>query len=203
MRLQVFRPPGLAVLLCLFVSAVPMARVNTSRADADQMLRKLALIQMNGLSARPASRKTAVTESEVNSFLAFHARSEIPAGIIDPAVSIDEAGQIAGTAIVDLDEVKKAQQASSSAAGMLALVSGRVPVEARGVLTTHAGSARFQLQSATVSGVPVPKTVLQQVVAYYTRGPATPDGIDLDAPFELPARIREIQTGKGQAVVVQ
>jgi hypothetical protein len=166
------------------------------------MLRKLALVQMNGLSARPASRRTAFTESEVNSFLAFHARSEIPAGIIDPAVSIDEAGQIAGTAIVDLDEVKKAQQ-GSDAAGMLALVSGRVPVEARGVLRTHAGSARFELQSATVSGVPVPKTVLQQVVAYYTRGPATPDGINLDAPFELPARIREIQTGKGQAVVIQ
>lgn len=202
MRLPVSGPFRLAILLSLLASAAPLARVNTSRADADQMLRKLALVQMNGLSARPASRRTAFTESEVNSFLAFHARSEMPAGIIDPAVSIDEAGQIAGTAIVDLDEVKKAQQ-GSSAAGMLALVSGRVPVEARGVLRTHAGTARFELQSATVNGVPVPKTVLQQVVAYYTRGPATPDGIDLDAPFELPARIREIQTGKGQAVVIQ
>jgi hypothetical protein len=202
MRLSRSRPLRLALLLSLLAPAVLLARVTTSRADADQMLRKLALIQMNGLSARPASRRTAVTESEVNSFLAFHARSEIPAGIIDPAVSIDEAGQIAGTAIVDLDEVKKAQQ-GSSAAGMLALVSGRVPVEARGVLKTHAGSARFELQAATVSGVPVPKAVLQQVVAYYTRGPATPDGLDLDAPFELPARIREIQTGKGQAVVIQ
>jgi hypothetical protein len=202
MRLQVFRPFRLAIILSLVASAVTLARVNTSRADADQMLRKLALIQMNGLSARPAARRTAVTESEVNSFLAFHARSEIPAGIIDPAVTIDEAGQIAGTAIVDLDEVKKAQQ-GSGAAGMLALVSGRVPVEVRGVLRTQAGSARFEMQSTTVSGVPVPKSVLQQVVAYYTRGPATPNGLDLDAPFELPARIREIQTGKGQAVVIQ
>jgi hypothetical protein len=191
----------LAILLLVFTSAAPLARVNTSKADADQMLRKLALIQMNGLSAQPASRRTPVTESEVNSFLAFHARAELPAGIIDPAVTIDDAGQISGTAVVDLDEVKKAQQGSG--AGMLALVSGRVPVEARGVLRTHAGSAQFELQSATVSGVPVPKSVLQQVVAYYTRGPATPDGIDLDAPFELPARIREIQTGKGQAVVIQ
>jgi hypothetical protein len=201
MRLRTSQLLQLALALVMSASASPSARVTTSKADADQMLRKLALIQMNGLSARPASRRTAVTEGEVNSFLAFHARPELPAGIIDPAVTIGEAGEIAGTAIVDLDEVKKAQQ--GGAAGMLSLVSGRVPVEARGILRTHAGTAEFDLQSTTIGGVPVPKSVLQQVVAYYTRGPATPEGVDLDAPFELPARIREIQTAKGQAVVIQ
>ena len=59
------------------------------------------------------------------------------------------------------------------------------------------------LESATISGVPVPKTVLQQVVSYYSRTPEDPDGIGLDDAFELPAQIQEIRVQPGQAVVVQ
>jgi hypothetical protein len=54
-----------------------------------------------------------------------------------------------------------------------------------------------------VSGVPVPKPLLQEVVSYYSRSPELPAGIDLEAPFELPARIREIRTQKGQALIIQ
>ena len=43
----------------------------------------------------------------------------------------------------------------------------------------------------------VPKTVLQELVSYYSRTPENPDGINMDDPFELPARIREIRVGTG------
>ena len=37
----------------------------------------------------------------------------------------------------------------------------------------------------------------------YSRTPENPNGINMDDPFELPSKIREIQVGKGEAVVVQ
>ena len=60
------------------------ADVQRTRADADQLLRKIALIATHGLSAQKKSLRTPVTENELNSFLEFHARSEIPAGVLEP-----------------------------------------------------------------------------------------------------------------------
>jgi hypothetical protein len=202
MRIPVPRARALALLLIGTIMTVcAAADVARSKADADAMLRKIAIIATHGLADRPAARQTAVTEREVNSFLAFHARSEIPPGVMDPAVSIDDAGRLTGRAIVDLDEVRKARQ--GDAFGVLSLVSGRVPVEATGVLRTAGGSGQFTLETASVSGVPVPKALLQEVVSYYSRSAENPAGIDIEAPFELPVNIREIQTRKGEAIVVQ
>ena len=49
----------------------------------------------------------------------------------------------------------------------------------------------------------MPKAVLQELVGYYTRGAAHPDGVSLDEPFDLPAGIREITVQPGRAIIVQ
>jgi hypothetical protein len=194
---------GFAVVLGVMLAAASLdADVSRSRQHADQMLRKIAVIATHGLAQRPAARRTPVTEAELNSFLAIHARNDIPAGVVDPVVAIDAAGRVTGRALVDLDEVKKAR-GDTGGFSVMSLLSGRVPVEATGVLRTAKGVGQFQLESAHVSGVPVPKALLQEVVSYYSRSEESPSGIDLEAPFELPVGIREIQTLKGQAIVVQ
>ena len=65
------------------------------------------------------------------------------------------------------------------------------------------GVAWFELESATLSGVPIPKSLLQELVAYYSRTPANPRGLNIDDPFPLPAGIRRIDVLPGRAVVVQ
>jgi hypothetical protein len=82
-------------------------------------------------------------------------------------------------------------------------LTGRVPVTATGLLRTANGRARFDLESASIGALPVPKLLLQEIVAYYSKSPSKPAGISLDDEFELPARIREIQVDRGQAIVVQ
>jgi hypothetical protein len=190
----------LAVCATLSLAAVVVrADVPGSKVDADQMLQKIALITTNGLAERPAPRSTTVTEGEVNSFLAIHARKDLPAGVIDPVIKIAPAGRVVGTATVDLDAVRKARGDS----GLMSLLSGRLPIQAAGVLRTSNGVGKFELQEAWVSSIPVPKALLQEIVAHYSRTPESPEGINLDAPFELPVGIREIRTGQGQAIVVQ
>lgn len=172
-----------------------------SRADADALQTKLLQIATNGLAQKPVSRKTAVSEREVNAFLRTHAAESLPKGVIDPLVTILPDGHLTGKALVDLDEVRTSKERGTFSPWTL--LRGRVPVEASGLLRTENGVGAFTLESATVGGVPVPKSVLQELVAYYSKSESQPDGVNFEAPFRLPARIREIRTSLGQALVVQ
>ena len=102
---------------------------------------------------------------------------------------------------MDLDAVRAQKQRGWL--DPLAYLTGRLPLTASGVLITQDGIGRFQLESAAISGVTVPKTVLQELLSFYSRTPEDPDGINMDDPFELPSRIREIRVGKGDAIVIQ
>lgn len=210
-RSRVNATAAAAVAVAVIAGTAALADSARTRRDADQMLRKIALITSHGLTAQaatssaaappPPTRSTTVTERELNSFLAFHGRDGLPAGVLDPAVQIAPAGRLTGRAIVDLDQVRKAQKAEGYSA--MSLLTGRLPVQATGVLRTSNGVGKFELQEAWVSNIPIPKTLLREIVSHYSRGPDAPEGIDLEAPFELPVGIREIRTGEGQAIVVQ
>ena len=153
--------------------------------------------------AQPAlSQQLAILENELNSYLRYELREEVPAGVTEPTITILGDGRVAGSAVVDLDAVKQSRQ-STSWFDPMRLLSGKLPVTASGVLQTQQGTGRFTLESAEISGIPVPKTVLQQVVSYYSRSAQNPNGVNLDDAFELPARIREIRVQPGQAIVVQ
>jgi hypothetical protein len=82
-------------------------------------------------------------------------------------------------------------------------LSGRLPVTVSGRLQAADGLARFELESATVSSVPIPRTLVQELVTYYSRTPQNPRGLNLDDPFPLPSRIRQIDVRRGEAVVIQ
>ena len=82
-------------------------------------------------------------------------------------------------------------------------MTGRLPLTASGLLITQNGVGRFQLESAEISGIAIPKSLLQELLAYYSKSADKPSGISMDDPFELPARIKEIRVGKGEAMVVQ
>jgi hypothetical protein len=194
-------------LALLFVTlavagAVAAADVRASKRDADLLRQKVATINAHGDRPAKQGRRTTITENEVNSYLVYDAREQLPAGVVEPSLTIVGTGRLAGRAVVDLDAVRKAK-ASASILDPTNYLTGRLPVTATGVLTTNNGIGRFQLESATVGGVPVPKILLQEIVSYYSRTPDNPSGIGLDDPFALPARIREIQVERGQAIIVQ
>jgi hypothetical protein len=142
-----------------------------------------------------------VSDAEINSYLRFHARDQIPVGILEPTLSAIGGGRVGGRAIVDLDAVRKQKERGwLDPAGYL---TGQLPLVVTGTLTTNAGMGRFQLEAAEISGMTIPKTVLQELLTYYSRTPEDPDGINMDDPFELPSRIREIKVGTAQATIVQ
>jgi hypothetical protein len=186
----------------LIAAAVVAADQRGSKHDAELLKQKVASITEFGDHPSKQLRRTAVTESEVNAYLGYDARSQLPAGVVDPAVSILGTGRLSGRAVVDLDAVRRAK-ASQSWFDPTNYLTGKLPVIATGRLQTSNGIGRFELESATVGGVPIPKLLLQEIVTYYSRTAQNPSGFNIDDPFSLPARIREIQVERGQAIIVQ
>ncbi len=173
-----------------------------SKHDAELLRQKVAIITAEAEKPSKAGRRTTVTENEVNGYLTHDAGDQIPAGVVEPAVSILGTGRLSGRAVVDLDAVRR-QRNPTSLLDPMNYLTGRLPVAATGVLKTNNGVGQFSVESASISGLPIPKLLLQEIISYYSKSPERPSGISIDDPFALPARIREIQVERGQAIIVQ
>lgn len=172
------------------------------RRDAELLKQKVAAITAHAERPNRQIRRTTVTENEVNAYLVYDALGQLPTGVVEPAVRILGTGRISGRAVVDLDAVRK-QHSSASLLDPTSYLTGRLPVTATGVLTTAKGVGRFALESASAGSVPIPKFLLQEIVSYYSKTADNAAGISLDAPFALPARIRDIRVERGQAIIIQ
>lgn len=174
------------------------------RKDADSLERKLAAILERGAAAsqrkaRPV--RTPLTDREVNAYFRYQGQEYLPVGVVDPRITIAGADRVEARAMVDLDAVRNAKARAWS--DPLAWVTGALELRAAGRIVAADGMGRLQLESATLAGVPIPKSLLQEVVSYYSRTPDTPDGFRLDQPFALPHHIREVVLQRGTAVIVQ
>ena len=107
-----------------------------------------------------------------------------------------------GVATVDLEALGK-RRATGGALDIWSYLGGKVPVAVTGTLRAHDGRGQFEMKSAEVAGVPVPKALVQELVSIYASSPEEKKPISLDSSFELPAKIRSIDVGRGQLVVVQ
>jgi hypothetical protein len=190
------------VAVLVLSAAVAAQSVSTTQAHADQFQQKLQQIVNNGNSESATVRRTTVTQTEANAYLKVRGPELLPLGVTDATVAAVGAGRLNGRAVVDLDLIRE----KKSSGGLLdpkTYLTGRLPVTANGILHTRAGAVRFELESATVGGIPIPKSFLQEIVSYYTRSSDYPNGISLDQVYDLPANIKEIQVGHGNAIVVQ
>ena len=194
--------PIAAAILCAALSAGGPGPL--SKADATRFQAKLAQIERNGDQPRRGKtppRTTLVSDAEINSYLKFLAGAQVPVGIADPALHAAGNGRVTGEAVVDLDAVRTQKRRAWT--DPLAYLTGRMPITAAGLLTTQNGVGRFQLESAQISGLSIPKSLLQELLSYYSRTAETPNGINMDDPFQLPAAIQEIRVGEGVATIVQ
>ena len=194
---------GIAIGL-LLASAQQGIESRFTKTEGDRFQTKLSKIVALGNTprgARHTPQSITVSDIEVTSYLRFHAKDQVPVGIVDPVLNAQGEGIVTGRAIVDLDVVRK--QRERGWLDPMGYLTGRLPLNVRGRLTTQNGVGRFLLESAELSGVNVPKSLVQELLTFYSRTPDDPDGINMDDPFQLPAQIREIRVAPGTATIVQ
>jgi len=193
---------ALILFLALFAVASLQGAAAVSRQQADVFEKKIETIERHGATSPRPSKRTPVTESEINSWFAYRSDPVLPEGLTKPSLTIVGNGQVSGSATLDLDAVARSRQ-SGRTFDIWNLVSGRMPVTVEGIVRTRGGRGRFELREAWVAGIPVPQRIVQELLSYYSRTENHPSGRRLDEDFELPAGIQAIEMSPGAAVVVQ
>ena len=193
-----------AILLggCLVAGATLRAAVALTPQLAEAFEQKIVAVQANADTEAKAPRPTHFTEDETNSYLKFKSGPLLPTGLTEPAITMHGEGRVTGRAIVDLDIVRQ-KQSSGGWFDPASYLAGKLPVSAVGRVVTADGKGRFELERADISGVPVPKSLLAQMVNYFTRTADNPQGSSIDDTFELPAEIRRVEVATGRFTVVQ
>jgi len=184
------------------------ALVSVSTADvltpqlADAFEKKIVLVQKLAGETSSKTRATSFTQPETNSYLKYKAGALLPTGLTQPELTIIGGGKVSGRAIVDLDVVRQ-KQSSGGWFDPTSYLTGKLPVTASGRIVTWDGKGKFELERAEVSGVPIPKQFLAQMVNFFTRTADNPKGSSIDDTFELPAAIRRIDVDASRWTVHQ
>ncbi len=191
------------VVLALAVTAAAAtlhAAATASRQQADSLARKITQITQRGTQVKVASARTEVSEDEVNSWFVFRGRPYLPEGVTNPNLTMLGAGAMRGAVTVDLEALGK-RRSKGGPLDLWSYLGGKVPVAVTGTLRARDGRGQFEMKSAEMAGVPVPKALVQQLLSIYTSSSDAP--LSMDASFELPAKNQSIDVGQGQLVVVQ
>jgi hypothetical protein len=170
-----------------FGAAVVFAGVDpVSRLDAARLQVKIDKINKNVAGLRSAAPlRTPVTEAELNSYLRYELGDKLPPGVKDPWVSMLGSNRVSGRAIVDLAQVSQGHKST----GMMDpynYLTGSVPITADGVLTSKNGVASFVLESGKIASLGPFRWDASEIVTYYSKSAAVPEGVSIAKPFPLP-----------------
>ena len=198
-----------SIWVLLLLSGVGLGALQAaavSQQQADAFSKKMAIVKQQGTpgaqSRSQSPRRTPFTETELNSWFAYRSGEVMPAGVSEPRVTLVGNGKVKAAATVDLEAIAK-QRSSGRVLDPWSYLGGRLPVTLSGVLRTENGMGRFDLEEAAISGIPVPASVLADIVSYYSRTSDDPEGVRLNDNFKLPSQIKQIEMGAGQGVIVQ
>lgn len=195
------RALGLGLLAVTILLPV-LHGAGVSKQQAESLARKITRIEKHASAKPRVPLRTPMTESEVNSWFTYNAPPLLPTGVAQPKLTMVGNRRVIGVATVDLDAVAKTRR-SGRTFDVWNLIGGRVPVSVSGLIHAERGRARFEMESAEISGVPVPRRIVEEMVSYYTRTENHPNGLDLNSYFALPAGIQQIEITPGNAIVVQ
>lgn len=191
-----------SIVTALILTGAVVNAAALTRQLSDTFAKKIVLVQKMSGEKSAKNRPTSFTQDETNSYLKFGAGDLMPTGLTQPEITMLGQGKVAGKAVVDLDIVRQ-KQSSGGWFDPTSYLTGKLPVTASGRIVTWDGKGKFELDRAELSGVPIPKSFLAQMVNFFTRTANNPRGSSIDDTFELPAKIKRIDVEQGRFVLHQ
>src|SRR5690242_11040412 len=194
---------ALVTLIVLLVTGgAPAADSVVSPVNAQAMVEKLAALEKRAKLGKPPRKvPMSVSESELNSYLNLTRGSEMPKGLSDVMVRFEQ-DRLMARGMLDLDQLRGRAQPIEGLDGLLGFLSGKVPVEMTGRLRiVSEGVGAFAIDDARLATVPVPVTVIEQLVVWATTSAESPQGFDIHSPFRLPYALRRVRLEPGRALL--
>jgi hypothetical protein len=142
---------------------------------------------------KPGSSRVVISEAELESYLLYSLKDEIPAQIDSADVQLEQ----------DTVALDTQLTFTSNATGnpvVDALIGGTHTLFLQGKLIAHQARGKFDLQDIRVDGIPVPNILIQALFKRYVK-PKYPD-VDLNEPFDLPWGIRELKLDPSKVTVI-
>ena len=179
--------------------------VETKPSSIDQgeiLKEKVEQLIANGELDPVPPKTTRFTEAELNTILNGQIADWIPNGLSEPQVRLLGKDRFSLRVIVDIDEFKRRRKRPQSA-GPLNFFSGKMPALIRGDLITKDGKGQFKLQSTEINGIPLPRALALDLLSTDTQTRRHPEGFDIEKPFDLPAKIRQLHINTAEIFVIQ
>jgi len=196
---------GIACLLVIAIAGVVVFRTIAAKEEprkngvsekaAKSLQQKIDAIQdaENNPKHKPGSTRVEVSEVELESYLLYSLKEDIPAQVDSADVQLAQDTVALDTQITF----------SSNATGnpvFDALVGGTHNLFVKGKLVAREHRGKFDLLEVRVDGIPVPNVLIQSLMKRYVQ-PKYPD-VDLNEPFDMPWGIQELKLEQGKATVI-
>jgi hypothetical protein len=200
---------GLVLLICLAPQALAQSGAVAPRdsarplSAAESLQRKLESLK-NSPPAKGPARVVELSDVELTEYFNTTLRAKLlQGGVSDARLQIDR-DRLQGSAVVDLDLVRRRLPEGVGGGGLLnplSYLSGKVPSDFSGRLVSNGGFASFDLEGVHFGPVTVPVSVVSQMIASSTKNSENPGGVDIHAPFRLPYAIKRVRLQPGKALI--
>jgi hypothetical protein len=186
---------GVIVFGTIAAKEEPRKNTQVSEKAAKSLQQKIDAIQNaeNDPKHKPGSTRVEVSDVELESYLLYSLKEDIPAQIDSADVQLAQDTVALDTQITF----------SSNATGnpvVDALVGGTHNLFVKGKLVAREHRGKFDLLEVRVDGIPVPNLLIQSLMKRYVQ-PKYPD-VDLNEPFDMPWGIQELKLEQDKAIVI-
>jgi len=186
---------GVIVFGTIAAKEEPRKNTQVSEKAAKSLQQKIDAIQNaeNDPKHKPGSTRVEVSDVELESYLLYSLKEDIPAQIDSADVQLAQDTVALDTQITF----------SSNATGnpvVDALVGGTHNLFVKGKLVAREHRGKFDLLEVRVDGIPVPNLLIQSLMKRYVQ-PKYPD-VDLNEPFDMPWGIQELKLEQDKAIAI-
>jgi hypothetical protein len=177
-----------------FVVESAPAQLEISERTAQVLQGKIdAIRKADKTPGRTASETVEVSEAELEAYVLYSLREEIPARVDSIDVQLTP-----GTVAADTKMTFGNSPTNNPLIDVL--ISGSHRLFVKGKLEARGGKGKFSLEEAAVDRIPVPIILIETLVDKYVK-PKYPD-VKLDEPFGMPWGIEDLTVTQGKATIV-
>src|SRR5688572_33151539 len=169
------------------------AEAEVSERIAKALEAKIDLIQNSGAAEGRKPEEMEVLETELESYVLFILKEDIPAKLETFDVQLGP-----GTVAADTRMTFSPNGTGNPLIDVV--IAGTHDLFVKGSLAAANGKGKFVLEQVRLDGIPVPNILIESLISRYVK-PKYPD-VDLNEPFEMPWGIDALTISPGKVTVL-
>jgi hypothetical protein len=187
----------IAIAALAFGQAPPARPAGSADAGAQRVEKMLDELETRQQAKDTDKKSYTLTESDLNDYLAAKIKERPRKDVESMRVAMKE-GFFTTFLTVDLDQVE-VKGDSMSKSLLKALLHGKQTIEVDGRLKTDNGKGTYEVERASLNGMPLPPSFVNSILSAVGRQQDPP--FDPMEPFDLPYGMKSVKVTPGKALL--